>query len=125
MSSCCWYSKQVWPIGATQSEITVKFRFRQARSQAAKGARLGGKSGPIWQHRAAKCHALSVTVTQFEPFSRHMPFLTHIFPNSTLDILYDTAAKTRTAPPPTIRIGGLDTHVKILLILKYSLYEIL
>ena len=47
---------------------------------------------------AAKCHTLGVTDTQFEPFSHntpHLTFLTHIFPHSTLDIWYDTAAKTR------------------------------
>ena len=45
--------------------------------------------------RAAKCHALSVTVTRLEPFSRHTPhltFLSHIFPYSTLDILHVTSA---------------------------------
>ena len=42
-------------------------------------------------HSAAKHHALSVAVTQFDPFSHHTPhltFLTLIFPHSLLYIYF-------------------------------------
>ena len=45
----------------------------------------------IFYFRAAKSHALSVTVTQFDPFSHHTPyltFLTLIFPHSILSSFF-------------------------------------